>query len=385
MTSEETTTQPFSIPDTNLNTLSTQLNTQSDTSEYSFDEYINWLSETPKVMSLSPRSMRQSKQEFEMPLPTKEGLGNSVNYTMEQLKATAAYLRLRRSGTKAVLRQRIHSALVRSHFASCIQSHYRGHLFRRYLQAKGLGGSKRPKGPTNNTELLSLEPVESIDFDNLINVPNDGGKDTLYSAETLNMLIENQFQSKRQAFDPYTNLPFKQEDLARIREERKLAIILKRRKAKTGNSNLRVERSLNGDEDEFNHANLTRIVMEICSHLDSLGHITDPEWFLSLTSPQWRLLNNNLSDIWVYRAQLPANVRMAIGGRANLGFLRRGLPYNVIMRRVIDNIRCLIMSSQNRDHQALGAIYVLIALAQVSIAAADAMPTMYEAGVTERT
>ena len=118
--------------------------------------------------------------------------------------------------------------------------------------------------------------------------------------------------------------------------------------------------------------------------LDSLGHITNPEWLLALSTNQWRVLNNNISDIWIYRAQLPVEMRLAIGGRANLGFIRRGLSPGVVMRRVIDNIRRLIMRSHDRQHQALGAIYVLIALTQVSPNAAEALPALHEAGLNGR-
>ena len=356
-------------------TLSTQNGSQSEARSDSLTEYVEWLAETPKTMPLRARATRQSKQEFEMPMPSKEGLGDNVNYTIEQLKATASSLRLRRSGTKAVLRQRIHAELVRSHYASCIQSHYRGHLFRRYLTSKGLNGCKRPKTPSNDTELLSLERVESIEFDNLINVPNHGGKDTVYSALTLNNLIAKQLISRRVPLDPYTNMPFKQEELCRIREENRLAILLKRREIPISKSS---EETNQGD---YNLVNLTHIVMEICSHLDSLGHITNPQWFLNLSTNQWRVLNNNISDIWIYRSQLPLEMRLAIGGRANLGFIRRGLSPGVVMRRVIDNIRRLIMRSHDREHQALGAIYVLIAMTQVSPNAAEAMPALHEAGI----
>lgn len=361
-------------------TLSTQNSSQSETRTDPLAEYVEWLAETPKAMPLRARAVRQSKQEFEMPMPSKEGLGDNINYTIEQLKATASSLRLRRSGTKAVLRQRIHTALVRSHYASCIQSHYRGHLFRRYLTCKGLNGCRRPENPSNDTELLSLERVDAIEFDNLINVPNHGGKDTVYSAATLNNLIAQQIVSRRVPSDPYTNLSFKQEELARIREENRLAILLKRRDPPSSNSKSREE--LN--QADYNLVNLTHVIMEICSHLDSLGHITNPEWFLSLSTNEWRVLNNNISDIWIYRAQLPVEMRLAIGGRANLGFIRRGLSPGVVQRRVIDNIRRLIMRSHDREHQALGAIYVLIALTQVSPNAAEAMPALHEAGINGR-
>jgi hypothetical protein len=361
--------------------LSTHNGSQSEERTDPLTEYVEWLAETPKAMPLRARATRQSKQEFEMPTPSKEGLGDNVNYTIEQLKATASSLRLRRSGTKAVLRQRIHSVLVRSHYASCIQSHYRGHLFRRYVKSKGLIGCRRPKDPSNDTELLSLERVDTIEFDNLINVPNHGGKDTVYSAVTLNNLIAKQLSSRRPPTDPYTNLPFKQEELGRIREENRLAILLKRRTLLDSCGKSREE----SDQADNNLVNLTHVVIEICSHLDSLGHITNPQWFLALSTNQWRVLNNNISDIWIYRAQLSVEMRLAIGGRANLGFIRRGLSPGVVMRRVIDNIRRLIMRSHDPQHQALGAIYVLIALTQVSPNAAEAMPALHEAGINGRT
>lgn len=343
-------------------------------------EYIRWLAETPTAAPLAPRASRQSKQEFEMPTPSKEGIGGKVNYTIDQLKATASSLKVRRGGTKAVLRLRVHAALVRSHYASVIQSHYRGHLFRRYMKAKGLEGSRRPQSPSNNTELLSLEDAGTIEFDDLINVPNAGGKNTVYAVGTLHSVIAQHVRNRRAAADPYTNIPFGQAVLGRVREENRLARVLRRRAQKNPESTATRGVAGTRGQGEYDPVNLTHIVMDICSHLDALGHTSNPEWFLNLSTDEWRRLNNHLSDIWVYRAQLPLEMRIAIGGRASLGFLRRGLQPGAVMRRVLDNIRRLVVRSQERDHQALGAIYVLIALTQVSTSAAEAMPTLHEAG-----
>jgi hypothetical protein len=367
-------------PPSSETTLSTQDSTQGEDRVNPLAEYIRWLGETPTPLPIGPRAARQSKQEFEMPTPSKEGLGSKVNYTIDQLKATASSLKVRRGGTKAVLRLRVHAALVRSHYASVIQSHYRGHLFRRYLNAKGLKGCKRPLDPSNDTELLTLEPVSFIQLDDLINIPNAGGKNTVYSVGTLHGVIAQHVRAQRAPADPYTNMPFGQVVLSRVREENRLAKVLRRRVPKAAEATLSDGSGSTTRQGDYDPVNLTHIVMDICSHLDALGHITNPQWFLSLSTEEWRRLNNHLSDIWVYRAQLPLEMRIAIGGRANLGFLRRGLQPTAVMRRVLDNIRRLVTRSQEREHTALGAIYVLIALTQVCASAAEAMPTLYEAG-----
>lgn len=179
--------------------------------------------------------------------------------------------------------------------------------------------------------------------------------------------------------DPYTNIPFREEDIIRVNEEHRLAQLLKRRAVIKNKAESEFIPNNLEDEGSIN-SNLTHIVMTICSKLDSLGHISNPQWFLNLTTEEWRRLNNTLSDIWIYRAQLSPQVRMAIGGRINLGFLLRRASRGLAIRTTIANIRRLILRDEAREHHALGAMYVLIALTQVSQSAADAMPALYQAG-----
>ena len=358
------------------------------------NEYKSWLEQSCQPPILSTRSHRQTPQEFEIPVPSKEGIGNGVNYTIGQMKQIASEYSVKRSGTKSVLRQRVHTALVTSFHATEIQRIFRGYIVRRYIKAKGLDGPKRPTESMNDTELGSLTDVAEIEFDMLINIPNSGGKNTLYSVDTLYGVIKTQLQSNREPTDPYTNIPFKQEVMQRVAIEKRLARVLDRRHIYCKCAKCRAEKAVkataaaaadtqrrDSTEDEyFNDISFELRVLNICSKLDQLGHTTHTSWFTNLSTEEWRRFNNEMADIWAYRGQIPFDMRHRIAGTYNLGFIPRMAGPNTTRRRALENIRRLILWSSNPEHQALGAYYVLIALTIVSREAAEELPWLYEAG-----
>ncbi len=335
------------------------------------EAYAHWLATTPSPPPLAHNARRPRPEEFAPVPPSPQGLPISLNYTIAQLKQLASDHRQRRSGTKAVLRGRLHAVLVRSWHATQIQRTFRGHLVRRLLRAKGLDGPRRPTHCANDTELITLDPVDSIPFADLVNVPNVGGVATLYAASTLQKHMMCQLQRGCDPCDPYTNTPYAKDVAIRMQEEERLARLLGVRTVKSAIGVLRL------GEERRTH---THRVVSLCSHLDTLGHTTDTDWFLNLDSGHWRRLCSELADIWSYRARLDNQTRRRIAGTWPIAIPQADWSHAEIRSSGMDQLERLAYRGVDREAQALGAYYALIALTMVSDSAAMALPWLHEAG-----
>lgn len=345
--------------------------------------YKEWLNNTPKPLPLTPRARRPRPEELEPIYPSKIGLPTNLNFNIAQLKQIASEYKLLRGGNKEVLRQRVHAHLVRSWFASKIQAFYRGHIFRRYLRAKGMSTPARPKNASNDEELETLEPVLNIPLDQLFVIPNAGGVPTIYNVVVLRKLVQTQREREKAPYDPYTNVPFALGDLERLQEEGRLKRLLGRDRvelvlAESGQVEVQ---PLVVIDPEAVVANLFRLrIIDLCSQLDSLGHITNPSWFLNLGVEGWRGLCVELSDIWSYRAQLPRDVKARVAGDFPVPIPSRLLSNAEIRHRAMNQAERMVYRGVDRDSKMLGANYLLIALTLVSPEAAEVLPWFYQSG-----
>jgi hypothetical protein len=118
--------------------------------------------------------------------------------------------------------------------------------------------------------------------------------------------------------------------------------------------------------------------------MDLLGNYTQAEWLLDLTPYYLRRFILELYDIWEYRAQLTIETKLAICGAPF-----RDIPMHLIQTQPNMNkdllkqfcatiIHNFINSSQIRENQYLGSIYVLSSLTLVNNNAAEAMPWLYQ-------
>jgi len=347
--------------------------------------YKDWLATTPSPPPLASRARRPRPEELEPLHPSKNGLPANLNYNIAQLKQFASEYKLRRGGNKGVLRQRLHAHLLRSWYATRIQAAYRGYLFRRYLRTKGLSTpARRPTNTSNDEELESLEPVDSIPFDQLFVIPNAGGVPTVYDVDVLRKLVRTQHEREKAPYDPYTNVPFRLGELDRLQEEARVKRLLGRDRVEMvmGATGEVVEVQLVVVENpEAMAANLFRLrIVDLCSRLDSLGHITNPSWFFGLDVNGWRRLCVELSDIWSYRAQLPRDVKARVAGDFPIAIPSRALSHAEIRHRAMNQAERMVHRGVDRDSKMLGANYLLIALTLVSPEAAEALPWLYQAG-----
>jgi hypothetical protein len=130
-------------------------------------------------------------------------------------------------------------------------------------------------------------------------------------------------------------------------------------------------------------------VLRLFQNINSLGHYSDPEWFIALTYEQHITFLRELIDIWNYRAELSHQARTAIYPPYGdpfphyvMGWITHQF-YIYLSPENIININLTVIerftnSAVMESDRCLGANFILCALTLVSIPAREALPWLYQ-------
>ena len=130
-------------------------------------------------------------------------------------------------------------------------------------------------------------------------------------------------------------------------------------------------------------------VLRLFQNINSLGHYSDPEWFIALTYEQHITFLRELIDIWNYRAELSHQSRTAIYPPYGdpfphyvMGWITHQFyiylsPENIININ-LTVIERFINSAISEADRCLGSNFILCALTLVSIPAREALPWLYQ-------
>ena len=130
-------------------------------------------------------------------------------------------------------------------------------------------------------------------------------------------------------------------------------------------------------------------VLRLFQNINSLGHYSDPEWFIALTYEQHITFLRELIDIWNYRAELSPQARRIIYppygdpfphyvmGWITHQFYLYLSPENIINLN-LTVIERFITSAVAEADRCLGSNFILCALTLVSIPAREALPWLYQ-------
>ncbi len=129
------------------------------------------------------------------------------------------------------------------------------------------------------------------------------------------------------------------------------------------------------------------IVFDLFRKIDSLGYITDSNWFLSLNLRQLNLFVYELFEIWMYRSGLTDPQRIRISGSRN-GIFSGDLSTTCISEASRDYwemryigaalINKFINTGVIAEFRSTGAIFVLSALSSVCPEVREAIPWISE-------
>ena len=328
------------------------------------------------------------------------------------LKAACHYYKLRISGTKPILIERLHSFFIKYKFTIKIQSIFRMHLANFYVNKRGPAINNK-KICNNATDFVTLEPIEDIDFDSFFSYKDKQGfiygfnivsliallrsKNMIinpYNRDTLNKTMINEiitfynstcFISKEFNKD---NNPYSR--IIRIRRN----ILLNTNISSVDNYVPNIDRSILITYDlnqrllfitEARERSLEDRISQLFIEIDNLGNYTNRSWFMTLSHMQYVRLYRCLFDIWVYRGQMSYTVKRTI-----CPFYE---PFEGIFPRNIyhDNITmldmkkaCLIVmenlvySAADIEYRRIGALHALSALTIISPNARLSLRWLYE-------
>ena len=319
-----------------------------------------------------------------------------TKYKLDKLKKVAKLHKLRVSGKKQELINRIEEYFIELNSTIKIQS-----LFRKYLSNKLL----RSRGPAlrnrslciNESDFYTLEPLSEIHHSNFFSYMDASG--FIYGFE-LNSLI-TMLRKQGTIVNPYNR---NKVDFSMVKTIKHLDKLTKIIYKKTSN-NANIENSFINDEQILtNRQNVlskiqtirskdisTRIT-ELFIEIDLLGNYTQSTWFSNLEQIHYLKLILDLYEIWHYRSNMSINVRNNIcpyfhpfvDGLDNVYTIRhiythgRNYSREEMQKYALTIIENIIYTGTDLEYRKLGTLHVLTALTLVSIPARISLPWLYE-------
>jgi hypothetical protein len=301
------------------------------------------------------------------------------NYNIQELKTIAKFYKLKISGNKKELINRIYVFLFLSSYIIKIQKIFRGRLQRRFNSYFGPALKKRDIC-TNDTDFVTMDDLKDLDYGQFYSFKDNDGR--IYGfdiASIYNLIYKNTDTiniSKIGGINPYNRnkIPtFVMIDLKMIIRTSKI---------------LKIKINLDFDTDIGNVSNAKTVEMRALSlfqNIDSLGNYSSPEWFLTLNRNQLIKFLRELSDIWNYRAQLSNEIKQNIcppNGdpfrNINLSYIMNESDLLNIKKIILDVLEKFVNNGVDRDSKTLGAYYVLGALTLVNDSAASSLPWLFQ-------
>lgn len=330
---------------------------------------------TSRVEKIIPHVKKQQKiKDDDISIPTVNNYNNitQFNYNVQQLKTIAKKYKLKVTGNKNQLISRIYVFLHLSLYVTKLQKYFRGKLQRIYNQLHGPAYLNRDLC-TNNSDFVTLEPIAEIKFYQFISF-----KDTdnfIYGfdlASLYNLFLKNNPNKNTiQINNPYNRSLIPEYVLNNLKKIIKFSSILK----KNINLNIEDEPIIFSEEKTIEFRSLTLF--------QSIGHFSDPVWFLSLSRTKLTKFVRELVDIWNYRAQLSMESKRNIcppngDPFVNLQFIQTEENIVTIQKKILDILEKIATSGIDTDSKSIGGYFVLSALTLVSENAAMALPWLYQ-------
>ena len=343
------------------------------TEEYNFNE--NIIVSNPKISKKKIRKNinKVNDDDFFIPTTKQYTVITILNYNVKQLKDICKHYKQKQGGNKNEIKKRLYNFLRDTHYVQKIQRLFKYKLFEKYLTLKGSANHNR-NICVNETDFISLKKISEIPHYSFFSYTND---DITYGFDvaSLKTYIDNNNTNGKNHINPYDRSIIHQNKINDFFRYIKISKIFK----------YPIELETEKDEIIFNDNDIIRNkAVELFQHMDSLGHYTNPNWFLNLDIRKLLRFIRELHDIWEYRAQL------SIETKKNIHY-PNGTPFNTIMHnsrdvnqlrktilRIIEN---LTTKGSNSEYKSLGTMYVLGAFTLVCPEAASALPWLYESVV----
>lgn len=282
------------------------------------------------------------------------------NKTVSELKEICRVNKIKISGNKPDLINRITTHFTQKSAVIKIQRAYRKHLINRFNNAKGEHYRKKC---INETDFYSFDDIITIPYEQFFACDDIGGHVYGWDISSLWNLI---CRAQTLPNNPYTCLPFHEKLYTNIRQFMHLSGILKL------NTNYLI------DVDSSYINTFESKLLSVFQHINSLGNYSNHSWILELNEFQLRKFLSELHDIWTYRAGIANEVKQLICHHNPFVISSIGnASLSTVRENVLNTIVNFVYKGINDEYKKLGAMYVLTALTIVSHNAATALPWLY--------
>ena len=336
---------------------------------------IQWLKENlyENIIFKKPDKRKKIKNiDFQIPKYHEWGLLLKINFNCSQLKKISKHYKQKLSGNKNDLNYRLINYLKFSQYAVVLQKHHRGRMRRQCNKLKGVACFNRKC--TNETDFLTLNKLTEIEYSQFLSYKDEDGFIYGFNIKS----IYNLFKNKGEFKNPYNRKKFPDSFGNNLKKLIKISKVLR--------DNIQIKLV-----DDTTHLSAKKIMelkaISLFHKIDTFGHITDINWFINLNKPQSIKYIKELFDIWNYRAQLTNHIKFSICPPNGTPFSEiniNSIGHNdeiTIKGNILCIIENMITKSQNQEHQALGAFYILGAFTLVNHSAANTLPWLYQSVV----
>jgi hypothetical protein len=333
-------------------------------------------------------------------------------YKLNQLKQIAKSNKLKISGTKPIITERIESFFIKSIICIKIQKIYRGHIVRKSFTLRGEAFKNR-KLCINDNDFYTLEPLKEIPMEYFFSFKSNDDK-FLFGCNIVSLL--HLINNKTSVKNPYNRENIKIEIIQTILKLYNLIKIIYTTPEDAPNINtnsmLTIHNNINNNRvvrESIQRQNNTTIIsneivndrtvklntmrakplqtriQELFMDIDQLGNYTNYQWFVNLERRDYIRLYRTLYDIWTYRGHLSREMKFKICiledpfheiNRERVHFHESSIEViREICLKIFEN---MVYCGIDDDHRKIGTLHALSALTMVSINARNAMPWLYE-------
>ncbi len=225
----------------------------------------------------------------------------------------------------------------------------------------------------NDSEVYSMEPVKQIPGLYFFSYADNHKNIWAFDIRSLSHLMA----SGRPLTNPYTREPLSEPVTEKLRSR---ITWLRNRKYPL----LYVQGEVLTPEQHWNQK-----VLDLFMKMESLGYLSASSWFEQLNLKENKFFYKALYDLWTFRLGLTSHEKESIVPRSSRmeGKLFKHPPEFLMGKNHdirwwqkvnLNTMNSLLTRSPDKSKQALGALYILMALVQVSDDAAEAYPWILE-------
>ena len=337
------------------------------------DDYLTKLYQTcEKTMQSQKKLEKISNDNFVLPSFNNYEMVLKYNYNAQQLKEISKKHKLKVTGNKQQLINRVYVFLKLSSLIIKMQKVWRGKLQRIFNETHG-PAYKNHKLCTNATDFFTMDDLGDLPLFNFFSYKDTDGFIYGFDIVSIYNLI---YKTKGQVLNPYNRNEIPLTIIGTLRKVLRLGKIF----------DIQIDTEIKDITSELtNKKNIELRTLDLFQNIDSLGNYSNSQWFLTLNRQQLNKFLRELVDIWSYRAQLSNETKRAICPTVGNPFrniclqaISQETRLEYLQKTILEVMEKMVNSGVDKDNRSLGAYYVLGALTLVNENAALSLPWLFQ-------